>query len=266
MIFRSDKTHVFYQAVCTERTVIPCVNFNYWDFREGGKIVELALFSDNSLAFLLRWAHLLAGVAWIGLLYYFNFVQGEYFKEADGGAKSDALQKLVPRALWWFRWGAMFTFLSGILLLVLLPNLGHFSGIGIMVGATLGTIMFLNVWLVIWPNQKIVIASAQQVASGGDALPNAGTALAKAGLASRTNTLFSIPMLFFMAASTHLGGNLGTPISQAGLTSLLLSFGLIVILALNGLVGKTGPFTTVKGVISSGFLLTAVLYLLIEMT
>ena len=56
---------------------------------------------------LLRWGHLLAGVTWIGLLYYFNFVQGEYFKEADGGAKSDAIQKLVPRALWWFRWGAM---------------------------------------------------------------------------------------------------------------------------------------------------------------
>ena len=58
--------------------------------------MELALFSDNSLAFLLRFAHLLAGVAWIGLLYYFNFIQGEYFKEADGGAKSDVIQKMVP--------------------------------------------------------------------------------------------------------------------------------------------------------------------------
>ncbi|MDX1270126.1 MAG: urate hydroxylase PuuD, partial [Oceanisphaera sp.] len=183
--------------------------------------MELALLSENSLAFLLRWVHLLAGVAWIGLLYYFNFVQGEYFKEADGGAKSDAIQKLVPRALWWFRWGAMFTFLSGILLLYVLPNLGHFSGTGIMVGAVLGTIMFLNVWLVIWPNQKTVIASAQQVAGGGDALPNAAAALGKAGLASRTNTLFSIPMLFFMASSNHLGGNLVNPIAQAGLLELL---------------------------------------------
>jgi uncharacterized membrane protein len=227
--------------------------------------VELALLSENSLAFLLRWVHLLAGVAWIGLLYYFNFVQGEYFKEADGGAKSDAIQKLVPRALWWFRWGAMFTFLSGILLLYILPNLGHFSGTGIMVGATLGTIMFLNVWLVIWPNQKIVIASAQQVASGGDALPNAAAALGKAGLASRTNTLFSIPMLFFMASSNHLGGNLVNPIAQAGLLELVTVFGLIILLALNGLFGKTGPITSVKGVISSGFVLTAVLYLLIEL-
>jgi uncharacterized membrane protein len=226
--------------------------------------VELALFGDNALTFLLRWVHLLAGVAWIGLLYYFNLVQGEYFKEADGGAKSDAIQKLVPRALWWFRWGAMFTFLSGILLLYFLPNLKHISGTGIIVGATLGTIMFLNVWLVIWPNQKIVIASAKQVAGGGEALPDAAAALGKAGLASRTNTLFSIPMLFFMAASNHLGGNLVLPMSQTNLLELITVFGLIAALALNGLFGKTGPFTSVKGVISSGFVLTAVLYLFIE--
>jgi len=227
--------------------------------------MELALFGDNSLAFLLRWVHLLAGVTWIGLLYYFNFVQGEYFKEADGGAKSDAIQKLVPRALWWFRWGAMFTFLSGILLLYALPNLKHFSGTGIVAGATLGTIMFLNVWLVIWPNQKIVIASARQVAEGGEALPKAAAALGKAGLASRTNTLFSIPMLFFMAASTHLGGNLVIPISNTNPAELVTVFGLIFVLALNGIFGKTGPFTSVKGVIGSGFLLTVILYLLIEM-
>ena len=227
--------------------------------------MELALLGENSLAFLLRWIHLLAGVTWIGLLYYFNFVQGEYFKESDGGAKSDVIQKLVPRALWWFRWGAMFTFLSGILLLFFLPHLKHFSGIGIIVGAILGTIMFLNVWLVIWPNQKTVIASAKQVAGGGEALPDAASALAKAGLASRTNTLFSIPMLFFMAASTHLGGNLVMPLPQASTAELITVFGLIILLALNGLLGKTGPITTVKGVISGGFLLTAVLYLLIEL-
>jgi uncharacterized membrane protein len=223
-------------------------------------IVELALFSDNALAFLFRWVHLLAGVTWIGLLYYFNFVQGEYFKEADGGAKSDALQKLVPRALWWFRWGAMFTFLSGVYLLYL----KQLSGMGIIIGAVLGTIMFLNVWLIIWPNQKIVIASAKQVAGGGEALPAAAGALAKAGLASRTNTLFSIPMLFFMASSIHLG-QIQMSVLDASAASLAVVFGLIVVLALNGVVGKTGPFTSVKGVIGSGFLLTAILYLLVEM-
>ena len=223
-------------------------------------IVELALLSGNSLAFLLRWIHLLAGVTWIGLLYYFNFVQGEYFKEADGGAKSDVIQKLVPRALWWFRWAAMLTFLSGIFLIYI----KHLSGMGIMIGSTLGIIMFLNVWLVIWPNQKTVIASAKQVAAGGEALPGAAAALGKAGLASRTNTLFSIPMLFFMASSVHLG-QLQTPIHHVGAAALTFVFGLIAVLALNGIFGKTGPFTTVKGVIGSGFLLTAILYLLVEM-
>jgi len=222
--------------------------------------VELALFSGNSLAFLARWVHLLAGITWIGLLYYFNFVQGEYFKQADGGAKSDVIQKMVPNALWWFRWGAMFTFLSGALLIYL----KHLSGVGIMIGAALGIIMFLNVWLIIWPNQKTVIASAKQVAGGGEALPGVAAALGKAGLASRTNVLFSIPMLFFMASSVHLG-QLQTPIHSVGMTAIVLEFGLIFALALNGVVGKTGPMTSVKGVISSGFLLTAILYLLVEL-
>ena len=222
--------------------------------------MELALFSENSLAFLLRWIHLLAGVTWIGLLYYFNFIQGEYFKTADGGAKSDVIQQMVPRALWWFRWGAMLTFLSGIIIVYL----KHLMGMGILIGVTMGTIMFLNVWLIIWPNQKIVIASAKQVADGGEALPGAAVALGKAGLASRTNTLFSIPMLFFMASSVHLG-QLQTSIHEAGAATLAVVYGLIIVLALNGVVGKTGPFTSVKGVIGSGFLLTAILYLLVEM-
>jgi uncharacterized membrane protein len=212
------------------------------------------------LAFLTRWVHLLAGVTWIGLLYYFNFIQGEYFKEADGGAKSNVIQLMVPRALWWFRWGAMFTFLSGVYLIYL----KHLSGMGIMIGATMGIIMFLNVWLIIWPNQKIVIASAKQVAGGGEALPGAAAALGKAGLASRTNTLFSVPMLFFMASSVHLG-QIQTSIHEASAASLVVVYGLIAVLALNGVVGKTGPFTSVKGVIGSGFLLTAILYLFVEM-
>ena len=207
--------------------------------------MNLSLFNEAGVWFLLRWIHLLAGVTWIGLLYYFNFVQGEYFKEADGGAKSDAIQKLVPRALWWFRWGAMFTFLSGAALIYL----KHLTGLGIMIGAVLGTLMFLIVWLIIWPNQKSVIASATQVAGGGDPLPEAAGALGKAGLASRTNTLFSIPMLFFMASSIHLGG-LQTPLGAVGTLPLIAIFGI---------------FTSVKGVIHSGIALTVVLWLLAEL-
>jgi uncharacterized membrane protein len=221
---------------------------------------ELALLQGNALAFLFRWIHLLAGVAWIGLLWYFNFVQGEYFKEADASAKSDAIRKLVPRALWWFRWGAMFTFISGVALL----GAKHLTGYGIIVGAVLGTLMFLNVWLVIWPNQKIVIASAEKAAAGGEADPAAAGALAKAGLASRTNTLFSIPMLFFMASSVHLA-QLGTPVASAGILSLVVVFGIIALLEINALVGKTGPMTSVKGVIHMGVLLTLALYLGVDL-
>jgi len=222
--------------------------------------VELALFQGNGLGFILRWIHLLAGVAWIGLLWYFNFVQGEFFKEAEAATKNDAFRKLVPRALWWFRWGAMFTLLSGIALL----GVKHLTGYGIIVGATLGTLMFLNVWLIIWPNQKVAIASAEKVHAGGAADPAAAGALAKAGLASRTNTLFSIPMLFFMASSVHLA-QLATPVASASLVSLLVVFGLILLLELNAIKGKTGPITTVKGVIHMGLLLTLVLYLAIEL-
>jgi len=222
--------------------------------------VDLAILDGNAVAFLTRWIHLLAGVAWIGLLWYFNFVQGEYFKEAEASSKSDAIRKLVPRALWWFRWGAMFTFLSGIALL----GIKHLMGLGILVGATLGTIMFLNVWLIIWPNQKIVIASAEKAAAGGEADPAAAGALAKAGLASRTNTLFSIPMLFFMASSVHLA-QLATPIGSASMAAILVSFGLILLLAINGIKGKMGPMASVKGVIHMGLLLTLVLYLAIDL-
>jgi uncharacterized membrane protein len=221
---------------------------------------ELALLQGNALAFLFRWIHLLAGVAWIGLLWYFNFVQGEYFKEAEASSKSDAIRKLVPRALWWFRWGAMFTFLSGLAML----GAKHLTGYGILVGSTLGTLMFLNVWLIIWPNQKIVIASAEKVAGGGEADPAAAGALAKAGLASRTNTLFSIPMLFFMASSVHLS-QLATPIANAGILSLIVVFGIILLLEINALKGKTGPMTSVKGVIHMGLLLTLVLYLGVDL-
>ena len=222
--------------------------------------MELAIFEYPAIGFLLRWLHILAGVTWIGLLYYFNFCQVDYFKEADAGAKSDAIQKLVPRVLWWFRWGAMLTFLSGVALL------GFYSltGFGIWVGAILGILMFLNVWVIIWPKQKIVIQNAKQVAQGGEALPNAGQALAKAGLASRTNTLFSIPMLFFMASSRHLPAVNGA-IAEAGALALILVFGLIAALEANGIFGKQGPMQSVKGVITWGFVLTAVLYLLIDL-
>jgi len=222
--------------------------------------MDLSLFNQAGAWFLARWIHLLAGVTWIGLLYYFNFVQTEYFKVANAGAKSDIIQNMSPRALGWFRWAAMLTFLSGATML----HLQKLTGLGIITGAVLGTLMFLNVWLIIWPNQKVVISSARQVAAGGEAIAEAGAAMAKAGLASRTNTLFSIPMLFFMASSPHLPG-IQVAIHEAGTLALVAIFGLIAALELNGIFGKTGPLTTVKGVIHSGILLTVMLYLFAEM-
>ncbi|MFP6809381.1 MAG: urate hydroxylase PuuD [Pseudomonadales bacterium] len=216
--------------------------------------MDIALFTSHGLDYLMRWGHFLAGITWIGLLYYFNFVQGEYFKEAEASHRSGAIQKLVPRALWWFRWAAMFTFITGV---VMLAYRGMGTSYDITIGATLGTLMFLNVWLIIWPNQKIVIASATQVAEGGDALPEAAAAAPKAALASRTNTLFSFPMLWFMGSSTHMSNGLVIDASMAGLGAILV---VVAALEINGIMGKQGPMTSVRGVIHCGLGLTVVLY------
>ncbi len=206
---------------------------------------------------LLRWLHVLFGITWIGLLYYFNFVQTEYFKEAEPAAKADAVKKLAPRALWWFRWGAMFTFLTGLGLL-------HFTmarGLNgyIIIGALMGTLMFINVWLIIWPNQKIVCGIVP-----GDA----AKAAPKAGLASRTNTLFSAPMLIGMLGSLHGGASSAsmTVVGHGGVVTngLLACIALIIALELNAIFGKTGPMTTVKGVIHCSIALTLVMVALLQ--
>lgn len=198
--------------------------------------------------YLFRWGHFLFGITWIGMLYYFNFVQGEYFKEAEPSAKGDAVKKLAPRALWWFRWGAMGTFLTG---LALFGHMMDRANIYIYAGMLMGTLMFLNVWLIIWPAQKIVIGIAE-----GDAA-KAGP---KALLASRTNTLFSGPMLFFMGASAHLGGTAALPMSaDTSIIALVGVFGLIAALEVNAIVGKIGPMASVKGVIHCSLALTAVM-------
>ncbi len=224
-----------------------------------------ALVSLDGFMFLLRWVHFLAGVTWIGLLYYFNFVQGSFFAEADASTKSNCIQKLVPRALWWFRWSAMFTFISGLLIIGLTL---HQLGVGaltsswgalILTGAFLATVMWANVWFVIWPSQKVVIASATQVAKGGQALPEAPACGARAATTSRTNTMFSIPMLFFMGAGRHLSGFQVGEASQLGLAAIVVG-GVVLLLELNALFGKQGPMTSIKGVITCGFALWAVLF------
>ncbi len=144
--------------------------------------------------FILRWLHFLSGITWIGMLYYFNFVQTPFFKSTDATVRSGMIRGLVPSALWWFRWGAMFTFLSGLAMIMMKSHGGEAMGSAymtlILTGGTMGTLMWFNVWFIIWPAQRVVIASAEQVAAGGEAIPEAAARGGRAGMASRTNTLF----------------------------------------------------------------------------
>ena len=225
--------------------------------------------------FILRWIHFMAGVTWIGILYYFNFVQTPLFAETEAPVRVGAIQKLVPRALWWFRWGAMITFLAGIAIYVI--RMGEMGGglfyssaygVTITVGGLIGILMFLNVWLVIWPKQQIVMASTNQVASGGQALPEAAGAARRAALTSRTNTVFSIPMLFYMGAASHYGSMVGALNPGGGSRGFfwLLVFVIIAAVECNALIGTQGPtkvpLDSVKGALWCGFLMTGILFLL----
>jgi uncharacterized membrane protein len=231
--------------------------------REGGEILA-------------RWGHYLSGVTWIGLLYYFNFVQTPAFAGFEAGPRTEAISKLVPRALWWFRWGAAATLATGLLIVASQPDQESYwdsaQGIAISTGILLAVFMFLNVWLVIWPAQKKVIASAQRVAAGGEADPDAAAAARRGAVASRTNTLFSIPMLFFMGAASHFAVQADFNVDENrgayyGIMTLI-----VVLIELNaiGVFGGVGPSPLRKyadshrDTIIAGFVLWVVLYLLWE--
>ena len=176
-------------------------------FMPGDHVVGVPLKS------LVIWLHVLSGVTWIGLLYYFNFVQVPALGEAagdEGGPGGAGIAKYVaPRALWWFRWGALATWITGATFLYLQGMLHHAFTLGLMgdgpnpyattigIGAWLGTIMLFNVWVLIWPNQKKVLgmveASADEIAKGKRI----------AFLASRSNTLMSIPLIMSMVGAGH---------------------------------------------------------------
>lgn len=165
------------------------------------------------IAMIDRWLHIVAGVMWIGLLYYFNFVQVPALAAAgadkDGPGPAAITKYVAPRALFWFRWAALVTWLTGAFYLEVAPHyslVGAFTlGIGannvsltaIGFGAWLGTIMLINVWGLIWPNQKKILG----IVSATDA--EKAKARRVAFLASRTNTMLSIPMLMFMQAGPH---------------------------------------------------------------
>ena len=207
------------------------------------------LFTDQAF---FRSFHILFGIAWIGLLYYFNFVQTEYVKVADPDAKADVMKKLAPNALWWFRWAAFFTFLTG---LILIHQITARIGTEIILGVTMGTIMMLNVWGIIWRNQKIVLGMKD-----GDV----ATAAAKAGLASRTNTLFSVPMLMYMVYSAHAPGSYLVLEDWSSL-SLIIGLGIIFVIEANAIWGKMLPvIASVRAVITSSFVLAIVFKLITD--
>ena len=227
-----------------------------------------SLFTADGVQFLLRWFHFLAGITWIGMLYFFNLVNVQFMKELDGATKGKVIPLLMPKALFWFRWGAIFTWFSGFIyyaLLVKSEKTGHmplvyflvgwsiafvvvasllraavaggplkdgrvlglviaivvvFIGyatalmarnlgassrtLSIMLGGGIGSIMFLNVWMIIWPLQKKIIAATKATAETGAPAPADMPKWARrAFLASRTNAWLSLPMLFFMGAASH---------------------------------------------------------------
>jgi len=168
--------------------------------------------SDTLVMQGLRWIHYLAGIIWIGLLYFFNLINVHLAKTYDPATKKAVVPQLMPRALFWFRWGAMFTFLSGWLYVAwkifIASDAGFFGPGGLMastwgywisLGGLFGTIMWFNVWFIIWPNQKGIIEADRT----GNAPADLQDRIKKATLASRINTYLSVPLLFAMAAASH---------------------------------------------------------------
>jgi uncharacterized membrane protein len=226
-----------------------------------------------------RFGHILSGVTWIGLLYFFNFVQVPAYAQLSDSARSEALRKLTWRALWWFRWAALATLVFGLLIIGVYTGetdagdskmelfFSGQHGVAILTGMLFGITMFVNVWGVIWRNQKIVIGSAETVASGGDADPEAPAAAKRGARASRANTLFSIPMLFFMVFAAH-----GSPWFGGATKSTIVYWIIVLVLwafieasALGLIGGLDSPFNQAafdkhQQTIIFGFVLLAVVY------
>ncbi|HET6280657.1 MAG TPA: urate hydroxylase PuuD [Polyangia bacterium] len=174
-----------------------------------------ALFSAAFVPYLLRWGHIIFGIIWLGHLYFFNLVNVPFQGGLDKELKPKVNPALLLRAFFWFRWGAMYTFLFGWVLFIwhyvtpehnmTFPETegGGMTGraMWILFGGLLGTIMWFNVWFVIWPRQKKILGGL----AAGTPHPDAATMAAAAGKASRFNTYASGPMLFGMIGATHFG-------------------------------------------------------------
>ena len=153
---------------------------------------------------LLRWTHFLAGITWIGLLYFFNLINAGFLKSLDGPTKNVVIPKLMPSALNWFRHGATVTVLAGLALYFWMYSKGGTGAIALGIGGLLGIIMLVNVHAIIWPNQQKIIAAVSKTAKDGTPAPAEMAGWGRTALlASRVNFMLSIPMLLFMGAGSH---------------------------------------------------------------
>ena len=163
---------------------------------------------NDVLQALFRWIHFVAGITWIGVLYFFNLINAHVTAALQPATRREVVPQLMPRALWWFRWGAMFTFLSGLLMLLwkyfilgsgFTGDSGLFTteaGQWITMGALFGTVMWFNVWFIIWPAQQKLITWVKE----GQTPPEQPAVAKRALYTSRLNTFLSVPMLFGMLA------------------------------------------------------------------
>jgi uncharacterized membrane protein len=243
--------------------------------------VVLASYGEIFIEDLARYGHIISGITWIGLLYYFNFAQTPAFNTFEAPARNEAFAKLVPRAIWWFRYAALATLLFGLLLFGLYsagdikPYDGMDNGqvVAIVTGIIFALVMFANVWLVIWPAQRRAIANAQNLLAGGEADAGLPPVMRQAATASRTNTFLSISMLFYMVGAAHLFGDASHWDTSEGGKRVLWYVIVIAIAAVAEAIALKAPpvgdnlskhLDDHKVTIASGFALTLVMYLLME--
>ena len=240
----------------------------------------MEIFEEVGIDMLARYGHIISGITWIGLLYYFNFAQTPAFASFEAPARNEAFAKLVPRAIWWFRWAAMSTLAFGVLIFVLYSTgddqpyseMKNINVLGILAGMYLAVIMFSNVWFVIWPAQRRAIANAENVLAGREADASLPPLMRRAATASRTNTFLSIPMLFFMVAAAHLLNPSRYDTSEGGKRAIWYIVVVLVGAAAELIAVKAPPPGSAltkhlddhRNTIIGGFVLMVVLYVVLE--
>jgi uncharacterized membrane protein len=243
----------------------------------------MAIFSKAGLTGGFLIAHVVVAMMWMGLLWFFNFVQTPAYAEMDGAARNNAFDKITWRAMWWFRWAAVATVVFGLLVIAVggsdefdVDNFWKGSrGVTLLIGILFGITMLYNVWMVIWPAQKIVIGNARNVQAGGEADPNAPAAARAGAMASRQNTIFSLPLLVFMVGASHfyaLDHFSFRPGGGKWIVYFLIGLAVLVVLELNALGkisgrGSTGLnviYESHKNAMYAGFVLILFFYILAE--